>query len=142
MQAWCQKTKATLVVMFIGCGDAWNVGILREIICITIFMAMRGNWLDCIEWRWKPAISYLECGNNKGDPRAIGPGVDGMLDDEAVAAASGCKKLRLWSIRSWCCVKHRVSNSGNASIRSCELNTSVRTGVGHQQFVAWSMFLI
>lgn len=63
---------------------------------------------------------YLECGSNNGEPSAIGPGVDGMLDEEAVAAASGCKKLRLWSIRSWCCVKHRVSNSGRASIRSCD----------------------
>lgn len=62
--------------------------------------------------------TYLECGSRSGEPIAIGPGVDGMLEEEAVAAASGCKKLRLWSIRSWCWVRHLVSNSGSASIRS------------------------
>lgn len=66
------------------------------------------------------ARAYLECGSSSGEPIAIGPGVDGMLEDEADAAASGCKKFRLWSIRSWCCVKHLVSNSGSASIRSCD----------------------
>lgn len=41
------------------------------------------------------ARAYLECGSSSGEPIAIGPGVDGMLEDEADAAASGCKKFRL-----------------------------------------------
>lgn len=57
--------------------------------------------------------NYLECGIKSGDGNAGG----GSIDDDA--AASGCRKFRRWSIRSWCCVRHLVISSGNAS--SCSL---------------------
>lgn len=65
-------------------------------------------------------FAYLECGINNGEP-IDGGGIVGVGSNAALltAAVSGCKKFRRCSTRSWCCVRHRVINSGSASNRSC-----------------------
>lgn len=68
------------------------------------------NWIEFI---------YLEWGINNGEP-IDGGGMVGVGKSVVdTAAASGCRKFRRWSTRSWCWVRHRVIISGSASSCSC-----------------------
>lgn len=79
--------------------------------------------------------THLECGINNGEPS------DGGMFGAAsivVAAVSGCRKLRRWSTRSWCWVKHRVISSGSASNWSFTITIEINIILSPHIFFCYS----